>query len=792
MVEKSGVQSSPRIQLETLEKSKYKFFKKQNVVKEVYDTLISKSDSYKDSAFMPTLNSLLGINLEKSDSDIEDELERFEDIEWSHADQIMHISKGIISANQFSPGDIVQGKLGDCYFLSALSSIAVYPKIVAELFYFVDIEKLQEQILLGQEINFNNEEEISSYIIELKVGDSHDLCEEIILLNNFYKKYFDKLQMYFVKLRIHGEWTYLSLDPFFPTLQSQLIFATSASNDLWVPIIEKAWAKVLGGYYKTPLGSPAEGLLSLSNFPCTVCTHKNFEKSSELWRALPPPVNKSEFVLSSIIQLKGKKSTMYSNLGLITNHCYGVLGYYEVINSRKTYRLILLRNPHGTQNYSGMFGDSDSIWASKELKEKVGFNIKDNGSFFMCFEDYFKLFDHTFVSEQYFNYSNSYYKIKKAKLKLNSLETLNSCFLLTISSHNSRPNQKIDTRPESCVLTLFKKYKRVYGKGIKLGMASMIAVKITNTGLSITKEGILFTSTDLESLKLVDSAENNRSVNLRLSEAFATGGHYLIFCSVYNGVNFPIGFTFNFNLPSKYSKDFKLQMLNTVRLLDFPILFDKIFYSIIKSQQLEEYPKAFCTLPSHKLMTLSLNCGHGVFFIQNNNTDGEIKTKIIFKEFSNLFFLDDSIDTSMGEIEISTKPKSYSLLVFVKSKMRCGFNFSAREHFVLGLDFAKKNVKTKGKFHEVLISKKKSGVLIYYMKYGDGYLLMPDNQSSKSCKITLIITKLENLVPEIKLTNNTVDVVLKPKESKFLNFKQTNISEGGNANIVYNFGAIFI
>lgn len=97
------------------------------------------------------------------------------------------------------PCDIVQGALGDCYFLCSLSALAERPGLIKRLFKTKDVEK-------------------------------------------------DGL--YSVWLCINGEWQEILLDDYFPCYDNKPAFSNSVGEELWVLLLEKAYAKVFGGYDK--------------------------------------------------------------------------------------------------------------------------------------------------------------------------------------------------------------------------------------------------------------------------------------------------------------------------------------------------------------------------------------------------------------------------------------------------------------------------------------------------------------------------------------------------------------
>ena len=66
---------------------------------------------------------------------------------------------------------------------------------------------------------------------------------------------------------ICGEWKEVVVDDFFPTDKiGEPAFSKAQGNELWVMLLEKAWAKINGTYEGTIEGSPFEAFNFLE--PC--------------------------------------------------------------------------------------------------------------------------------------------------------------------------------------------------------------------------------------------------------------------------------------------------------------------------------------------------------------------------------------------------------------------------------------------------------------------------------------------------------------------------------------------
>lgn len=131
--------------------------------------------------------------------------------------------------------DINQGGLGDCYFLAAIAALAEDPKRVENLF-------LNDKRQLG-------------------------------------KGY------YGVRWYNFGNPVDTWVDTRFPYKDNKPIFSSSADNELWVLVLEKAFAKKFGSYDAIEAGLPGDALAEITGAPVTVCdTRRSW--NYEIWSHL--------------------------------------------------------------------------------------------------------------------------------------------------------------------------------------------------------------------------------------------------------------------------------------------------------------------------------------------------------------------------------------------------------------------------------------------------------------------------------------------------------------------------
>ena len=163
--------------------------------------------------------------------------------------------------------DINQGDLPDCYFLSALAVLARYPKIIRGLF---KTDKLSEN---------------GYYEIVLHV----DGRPQIVVID-------DQIPCYsFFKMPC---------------------FAKPKGNEIWVLLLEKAFAKVNGGYLNIMYGFARESFEILTGFGSRYYCWCNYnqEKMNEIFEAIKEASQKE-------IHLMALSSHSNPTKGIASNDC---------------------------------------------------------------------------------------------------------------------------------------------------------------------------------------------------------------------------------------------------------------------------------------------------------------------------------------------------------------------------------------------------------------------------------------------------------------------------------------
>ena len=107
----------------------------------------NENSLFTDELFPPNENSLLSLDDKGNYTDLIDGKEKASYIKsdkiiWKRASEIFDNNYSIFnSTNTISMSDIKQGKIGNCYFLSPLASLTVYPDLIHNIFKTKTINK---------------------------------------------------------------------------------------------------------------------------------------------------------------------------------------------------------------------------------------------------------------------------------------------------------------------------------------------------------------------------------------------------------------------------------------------------------------------------------------------------------------------------------------------------------------------------------------------------------------------------------------------------------------------------
>ena len=310
-------------------------------------------DEGKDPKFNPVKESLCPLMDDKKrwklpDRVLNSDIENWDLISWGRSENI----KRIFYSNNAQPrlDNIRQGEyIGDCYFLSALGSLC-------------------------KDDNDDSKKDYLKNLVKVVKIDKNKI-------------------IYSVKLNINGIWKYVLVDNYFPFILNEngkmnFCFGSSFKKELWVSLFEKAWAKVNGCYARIASGGHCGEAFDALTDAYTELIHVQgyVDRSELLWNKL-----KKEKENNYVMCAGSKHFSLWDNNGLISNHAYTLMNLYEL--REENLKLVKLRNPWGEKEFIGDWSDKSPKWTD-QIKKKVEFDeAKDDGIFYMSYDDFIKYYD---------------------------------------------------------------------------------------------------------------------------------------------------------------------------------------------------------------------------------------------------------------------------------------------------------------------------------------------------------------------------------------------------------------
>ncbi|KAF2194304.1 cysteine proteinase [Zopfia rhizophila CBS 207.26] len=273
----------------------------------------------------------------------------------------------------FSSSDVQQGGNGDCWFIAALATLCSNPQLMEN----ICVERDEECGVYG--FVFQRDGEWISTVID----------DNLYLRVKDFDAYIDQYDPSGEKER---KWKKNN-----QTGSDALYFASCADqNETWLPLLEKAYAKVHGDYQSISGGISGEAVEDMTGGVTTKVLTNRILSKERLWKELLE-VNKQ--FLFSASSPGGLGGDTHSRRGLALNHVYSIIKAVEEEDEEgKPYRLVLIRNPWGKRSWQGMgewngpWSDGSKEWTPYWLK-KLNHRFGDDGLFWMSYEDLQKRFE---------------------------------------------------------------------------------------------------------------------------------------------------------------------------------------------------------------------------------------------------------------------------------------------------------------------------------------------------------------------------------------------------------------
>lgn len=229
--------------------------------------------------------------------------DKYGQFEWTRAQKIPDLTDDegdvpVFSVEEdgeesVSPNDIKQGELGDCYFLSSLSVIAENPERIKKMFL---------------------------------VTEPNDQC------------------VYAIQMYKNGEKVTVVLDDYIVTKQGRPAFSKSNGPEIWVLLLEKAWAKIHGSFHRIVSGQSHLTMRDLSGAPGYEYIIAEHDDIFDIIKN----ADEMNYCMAIGCGKKDSDKEALKKLGLVTEHSYGIIAAAVVTGSDGVeVNICKLRNPWG-------------------------------------------------------------------------------------------------------------------------------------------------------------------------------------------------------------------------------------------------------------------------------------------------------------------------------------------------------------------------------------------------------------------------------------------------------------
>ena len=321
---------------------------------------------------------------------------------WKRISEMPEFNQ-IYDEKNFSFECILQGAIGDCYLVSALCEISQYPKLL-----------------------INNDNLVNSI--------------------NIINKYEPDVGYFEFKLFIDGEYQLVIVDDYIPYDEyfDDISFAKTSKNFYWVSLLEKVFAKVLGGYsniinindnededfkkFKI-YGKTNLAFQMLTGFIPEKFLISEYDKDFIYKKIYNDGLYQNNKTKNEILITTGSisedKGVLEENYIPYT-HSFSLLDIKTIYVDDKEIKLLLLNNPWGKNIYNsniiGNYIQNIKNEKMKNLNKYIQYNIDSlDGTFWIDFDSFFECFDYVSLCKILTNAKIYIYKFLKEAYYLNPL-----------------------------------------------------------------------------------------------------------------------------------------------------------------------------------------------------------------------------------------------------------------------------------------------------------------------------------------------------------------------------------
>lgn len=238
------------------------------------------------------------------------------------------------------PYGVNQGSFGDCWFVAAVAALSQEPRM---------IERIMSQKTYNENGIFRFRFFVKNKWYGINIDDR---------LPSY--KYGRGYRPYFARMSSAGAW--------------------------WMPLLEKAFAKLDQNYDRLNGGYSIEAFRTLTGKPSMQIWHRftTFEKL----RSIHGWLIEHNYPMTASCCRDNKKLD-----GLVKKHVYSLLRIVDLKDpsGKVVHTLAQVRNPWGHEKYHGDWSDYSPLWTD-DFKKQANYALVNDGKFFMPYKNYHELF----------------------------------------------------------------------------------------------------------------------------------------------------------------------------------------------------------------------------------------------------------------------------------------------------------------------------------------------------------------------------------------------------------------
>lgn len=639
--------------------------------------------TYVDREFPPNPSSLYN----KTRSMLhKNELKIWKTFTWKRPCEFMP-GEPQLFVGDIDPSDIVEGYLGNSYFISAIKALAENTSCIRRLF---DIKKTAKE---GQ---------------------------------------------YFVNLSLNGENYKIEIDDFIPFYEKgkKPAFSFSKKNELWVMLVEKAWAKVCGNYESSITGMCCESFRALTGAPVEYVDHSYIQT---LWKNVSEGI-KNRYTICGLVEKENLAKSNMNSEELFSAYAYWVLKTYEYENEEGIVKLINIRRPQN-QKWLDKFVN-DSNMHKQELSKKCEIKPGDDSSLILSIEDYLCYFSTTLICKN---------GPEKSASSLRCKQAFGESTLLRINVSKS----------EIASFTVSQFNQKYVGRNEKEGGSFMRFI------LAREKDD---DEADVESFPLNYIDGKSGFTQYANVTCDVKPGTYLAYIEILNSRKTSSNFVFR-----SYSEDVPfieiVKSKDTKSFLQNALKAHAREHGERKTYEEKGEPNIFRSLSIDESTTK-----FGYLYYENNSKESTLKEEVAFEKLQGVEILGYEGNTSL---HVEVLPGEHWIFVLNQTEkqfiMKCQYYTSIHQSMESLMDI----VKIKGEQKQIKFDGKEHDIFYYVYDDGDGYVWMFENNSDDIIFEGTFYYVLNNLriVDKAAQGGSEWKVKLNPKERSYMRMDWVDITQ---------------